>query len=73
MKELSNTRITEIGSVTQAMKAQELLSRYAIPSNVIKTESSSKRGCVYAISYSASQENNVRSILQNNGIRLSRH
>lgn len=65
MKDTSGTCSLEMGSVTQAMKAQELLSRYAIPSKIIKTDSSSRRGCIYALSYACSQTNNVSHILSN--------
>ena len=68
MKDSSGACTLEIGSVTQAMKAQELLSRYAIPSKIIKTDSSSRRGCVYALSYACSQSNNVNAILSNAGL-----
>lgn len=56
---------TQIGSLTQTMKAQSALSAAAIPSEIIKAESSSHHGCVYGISYSCSQENNVRVVLEN--------
>ena len=65
MKEASNMCITEVGSVTQAMKYQEILEKYAIPSKIIKTESS-RRGCVYALSYACAQQNNVNALLANN-------
>ena len=63
---------TQIGSLTQAMKAQSALSAAAIPSEIIKTESSSRHGCVYGISYSCSQENNVRAVLENANIPARR-
>ena len=53
----------EIGSVTYAMKAQSALAAAAIPSEIIKSEASSRRGCIYSISYSCSQANNVRAVL----------
>lgn len=53
----------EIGSVTHAMKAQAALSAAAIPSEIIKSESSTRHGCVYSVSYSCSQANNVRTVL----------
>ena len=59
MKDTSGMCTLEVGSVTQAMKIQELLSRHAIPSKIIKTDSSSRRGCVYGLSYTCSQSNNV--------------
>ena len=70
MKDTSGTCMLEVGSVTQAMKVQELLSRYAIPSQITKTDSSSRRGCIYAISYACSQNNNVNTILSNAKITL---
>ena len=65
MKEMYSECSAEIGSITQAMKAQEALSSAAVPSKVIKSQASSRRGCVYGVSYSCSQENNVRAILSN--------
>lgn len=53
-----------IGSVTGAQKAQKALSAIAIPSKVIKIDTAARaRGCVYGISYSCSQENNVKNAL----------
>ena len=52
----------EAGSVTQAMRIQEALASAAIPSRVIKTNSS-RHGCIYGISFSCAQENNVRTVL----------
>ena len=65
MKDTSGTCILEVGSVTQAMKMQDLLTRYAIPSKITKTDSSSRRGCVYALFYACSQKNNVNTVLSN--------
>ena len=70
MKDSTGMCTLETGSVTQAMKIQELLARYAIPSKITKTDSSSRRGCVYALSYSCSQTNNVNTILANANINL---
>ena len=53
----------EIGSVTHAMKAQSALAAAAIPSEVIKSESSSRRGCIYGISYPCAHASNVRNVL----------
>ena len=54
----------ELGSMTQAMKAQKILSDAAIPSTVYKTEASSSRhGCSYGIRYACSQEKNVKIVL----------
>ncbi|MBQ8141136.1 MAG: DUF3343 domain-containing protein [Clostridia bacterium] len=65
MKEKNDECSAEIGSVTQAMKAQDFLSAAAIPSKVIKSRSSSRHGCIYGVAYSCSQENNVRAVLAN--------
>ena len=55
----------EMGSVTQAMKAQKALAAAAIPSTVIKKESSSRsKGCVYGIEISCSQLRNARAVLE---------
>ena len=62
----------ELGSMTQAMKAQEALSRAAIPSAVIKIESSSRRGCVYGIAFSCEQKNNVRGVLSSARITVKK-
>ena len=54
----------EIGSVTQAMKAQKALASAAIPAEVIKSESSSRsKGCVYGIEISCAQLKNARAVL----------
>lgn len=64
MKENSRNCYAELGSVTYAMKAQKALSAAAIPSTVVKSESSSsRRGCTYGIRFSCLQENNVRMVL----------
>ena len=59
-----------IGSMTQALQAQRVLAKSAIRAEVIKADAAqTHRGCAYALSYSCAQENNVRSVLQNAGIR----
>ncbi len=72
MEKRYNNCSAEIGSVTQAMKAQNALASAAIPSNVIKTQSSSHRGCVYGISFPCAHENNVRTVLTNAKIPVKR-
>jgi hypothetical protein len=62
--------VAVIGSMTQAMRAQSILASAAIRTNVIKADSSKTGGgCAYALSYSCEQEDNVRSVLFNAGIR----
>lgn len=60
----------ELGSVTMAMKAQKALAAAAIPSSVVKTESSSRRGCSYGIRFSCNQWSNVRTVLFGAGITV---
>ena len=64
MKDNYRVCSAEIGSVTQAMKAQATLAKAAIPTEVIKSESSSRRGCIYGISYPCAHASNVRTILR---------
>lgn len=70
MKENNRECFTEIGSLTEAMKMQDALAAAAIPSKLVKTDSSLRRGCVYSLSYSCAQENNVRTVL--GGIKRGR-
>ena len=65
--------IAEIGSMTQAMKAQGILNNLAIPTTVIKGNSSKNgRGCTYGLSFSCSQGENVRNALANAGVKVRR-
>lgn len=64
MKNSNGNCFAELGSVTYAMKAQKALAAAAIPSTVIKSESSSsRRGCTYGIQFSCRQEKNVQTVL----------
>lgn len=62
----------EIGSVTQAMRVQRALAAAAIPSELIKsgTQGRQNRGCIYGLSFSCSQINNVRAVLAHAGIKV---
>ncbi len=63
--------IAVIGSMTQAMHAQNVLASAAIRVQVIKADSSKTgRGCAYAISYPCVQDGNVRSVLQKMGVTV---
>ncbi len=63
--------VAVLGSMTQAMRAQRILANAAIRADVIKADSAlTKRGCAYAISYSRLQDNNVKTILNNAGVRV---
>ena len=60
-----------MGSMTQVLRAQKVLSRAAVRAEVVKADSAhTRRGCAYALSYPCSQENNVRTILSSAGIRV---
>ncbi len=59
-----------IGSMTGAMKAQKALSAAAIRSSVVKLASSAHRGCSYGVSFPCAQQNNVRLILENAGVKI---
>ena len=60
-----------LGSVTEAMKAQRVLSAAAIPSDVIKVDKARRHGgCIYGLSFACSQERNVRTLLNSSGIAV---
>ncbi len=61
-----------IGALTAAMRAQEVLARAAIPTYVIKKEKphGKGRGCIYGLSYSCSQESNLRNVLAHERIKV---
>ena len=59
-----------MGSMTQTMRAQKVLSNAAIRAEVVKADSThTRRGCAYALSYPCVQDGNVRTILLSAGIR----
>jgi len=64
MKENSGECYFEAGSLTKAIKLQNALAAAAIPSKLVKTGSSSRRGCSYSLSFSCAQENNVRTVIK---------
>lgn len=70
MKDNCNVCLAEIGSMTQAMRAQEALSKLLIPSTVQKTESSRGRGCAYGIFFSCPQSENVKRAFEREGIKV---
>ena len=60
-----------MGSMTQVLRAQKVLADAAVRAEVVKADSAhTNRGCAYALSYPCSQENNVRTILSSEGIRV---
>ena len=72
MSDIKGSCRIEIGSITQAMKVQKILAAAAIPTTVVKKESSGRgtKGCVYGLSFSCAQINNVRIILERERIRV---
>ena len=65
--------IAEIGSMTQALKAQRILSESAIPTTVVKSNSAkSGRGCAYGISFNCVQSENVQNALTSAGVKVRR-
>ncbi len=65
--------IAEIGSMTQAMKAQRVLAEAAIPTTVIKSSSSKNgRGCVYGVSFLCAHTENVQNVLTRAGVKVRR-
>ena len=70
MNEFYSKCSAEIGSMTQAIKAQRALADSAIPAEVIKNTSKMGRGCVYGLSFSCAQRENVENIFGRYGIRV---
>ena len=63
--------VAVIGSMTQAMRAQNVLASAAIRAQIIKADSlQGKHGCVYALSYPCSQAGNVKRILSDAGVKV---
>ena len=63
--------IAVIGSMTQAMQAQNVLAKAAIRARVTKADSSQTgRGCAYALAFPCSMESNVKLVLHEAGIRV---
>lgn len=60
----------EIGSMTQAIRAQRALADAAIPSTVIKTNSA--KGCTYGVSFTCLQNGNVQNTLTKAGVKVKR-
>ena len=63
------TCILAIGSETHAMKAQAALAASAIPARIVKIDASAAtRGCMWGLSVSAAQKNNVKLVLSSAAI-----
>ena len=60
-----------IGSTTQALNAQKILSRAHIPSEVIKINSGHRSGgCIYGIEFSYEQYSNVKNLLEKSSVKV---
>ena len=65
--------IAEIGSMTQAMRAQNVLAETAIPSTIVKTDSSkSNKGCAYGLSLDCEQKENAENVFYRSKVRVRR-
>ena len=65
--------IAEIGSMTQAMRAQSALGQMAIPSTVVKTSSSkNNKGCAYGLLLDCNQMENAENIFERSKIKVRR-
>ena len=73
MNEIYGECIAEIGSMTQAMRAQRILGESAIPTTVVKSNSTnSNKGCAYGVSFPCSYKENVERICASSKIRVRR-
>lgn len=69
-----NTCTASLNSMTLAMKAQSVLARAAIRSEVVKLSAAhARRGCAYGIEFSALQSGNVRTILSGAHINVKNY
>ena len=60
-----------VGSMTQAMRAQAILSEAAIRTTLTKISSAkTHNGCAYGVDFPCTQSGNVRMILDRAGIRV---
>ncbi len=65
--------MAEIGSMTQAIKAQRILADATIPSTVVKNNSTNNgKGCAYGISFACAQSENVDNVLRKAGVKVRR-
>ena len=63
--------IAEIGSMTQAMRAQGALAEMAIPSTIVKINSSkSNKGCAYGLSVDCNQMENAENVFDRTKVRV---
>ncbi len=63
-----------IGSITEAMRVQDILAHTAIPTTVIKNEGGNGlgRGCIYGISFSCNQIGNIKTVFAAHKIKVKK-
>lgn len=60
-----------VGSLTDAMRAQNALTYSGIRAEVVQANQASvKRGCAYAIRFFCDEQERIRPLLRNAGIRV---
>ena len=63
-----------LGSLTNAMKAQRVLSEAEIESNIVKLEASmTRKGCAYGVEFPCDLIKTVRSLMNAKGISVSNY
>ncbi|MBQ3639571.1 MAG: DUF3343 domain-containing protein [Clostridia bacterium] len=63
--------LSPVGSITQALRARDVLAREGIGVTVVRNDPAATRhGCAYAISYPCDRERQIRGILRGAGLRL---
>lgn len=60
-----------VRSVTYAQKAEGILKRYGIRSNIIRQEQGMRIGCGWCIAVPLTQSGTARSVLENGGVRIA--
>lgn len=62
--------VAPIGSITQALRARDVLAREGIGVTVVRNDPAATRhGCAYAISYPCDRERQIRGALRGAGFR----
>ncbi len=69
----STVTIAVVGSMTAALQAQRALSRAAIRTEIVKSDTEYGRGCGYGVAYPTMQAENVQTILRAARIYVKRY
>lgn len=68
---LQNKCVVSLGSVTVATRAQRVLAAAALYSEIVKlADDALGKGCTYGLEFACSAEGNVKTVLENAGIRI---